>query len=149
MIMKTHLAAAFAMLFLFLPIINNRLVFFPVILLASLFPDIDSASSYIGNSRLLRIFQFFVKHRGAIHSVTLCFIFSVLIALAYPAAALPFFLGYSVHLFLDSMTIDGITPFWPLKGSANGALSTGGKIENVIFWCFTAIAIIFLVFVFI
>jgi membrane-bound metal-dependent hydrolase YbcI (DUF457 family) len=50
-----------------------------------------------------------------------------------PIAALGFFLGYSLHLFLDSFTIDGIMPFWPLRKKSSFGLKTGGKIETSLF----------------
>lgn len=134
MINKTHLAIGTALLLLFVPHVNHKLLFIPIILLASILPDIDSAYSQVGHIKVFRPMQWFVKHRGFLHSFTMCFVFSLLLALFLPTFALPFFLGYFGHVFADSFTIDGIRPFWPLKGEISGHLRTGGAIEEGIFF---------------
>ena len=48
MIMRTHLAIAIGLILYFLPHVSYRLVFVPVLLFASLIPDIDSAFSVLG-----------------------------------------------------------------------------------------------------
>lgn len=142
MIKRTHLAIGLAVALLFLPYVNKRLIFFPVVLICSLLPDIDSPDSAYGQNALLRPLQFLVRHRGMIHSFTFCVIVSIIFALFIPVLALPFFLGYGSHLFADSFTIDGITPFWPLKSSSTGFIRTGGKAENTVFIVFLFINVI-------
>lgn len=143
MIKRTHLAIALAPILLLLPQVNSKIVFVSVALVAALLPDIDSPDSYLGHNRLWRPLQFFVKHRGIIHSMTLCIAVSVLFSFVLPVLALPFFLGYSVHLFADCFTQEGTTPFWPWKRTCSGSLKTGGTFENGLFIGF-AIADIFL-----
>jgi len=134
MLRRTHLAVAFANAFYFIPYVNNKIVFLPVVLLATLLPDIDNAFSSVGGYKIFRPLQWIFSHRGVIHSYTLAIVLSVLIAFVYPVLAFPFFLGYSFHLFLDAFTVKGIMPFWPLKKRATGMITTGGKVENAIFF---------------
>jgi inner membrane protein len=144
MIWKTHLAIGLAVALYFLSHVNKPMIFFPVVLASSFFPDIDSKFSYIGKKALSRPIQWTVSHRGIVHSYTLCIALSLLIAFFYPVFALPFFLGYSSHLFADSFTVQGIKPFWPLKAVSKGPVTTGGKIERVIFYTFVLIDAVFL-----
>lgn len=133
MIHKSHLAFASALMLLFLPHVNNKFIFVPVILIAGLLPDIDSESSRLGHSKLLKPFHWFVRHRGMIHSFTFCVVVSLIFAFFIPVLSLPFFLGYFSHLFADSLTIEGIRPFWPMKKEVSGHLRTGGAVEEGIF----------------
>ncbi|MBS3091349.1 metal-dependent hydrolase [Candidatus Pacearchaeota archaeon] len=137
--MKTHLAIGVFLLALFLPHVNYEFIFLPVILIASILPDIDSAFSTVGKNRIFRFLQWVTKHRGVIHSFTLCLIISVIFAIIYPPLAFPFFLGYGIHLFVDSFTVDGIRPFWPWGATVNGKVRTGGSIEYLIFVIFCVI----------
>ena len=130
---KTHLAIGVFLTLLLLPSVTHRVIFVPIVLLASLLPDIDSAYSTFGHKRIFRPLQLFVKHRGIIHSLTFCVFITALFAFLIPVLALPFFLGYGGHLLADSLTLDGIRPFWPLKKRASGKILTGGMIEQGIF----------------
>ncbi len=149
MLKKTHLAIGLAVALYFLPYVKNKFIFIPVVLIASLLPDIDSAFSGFGRHKVVRPIQFFVKHRGLIHSYTICIILSLILAFYFPIFALPFFLGYSFHLLTDSFTVNGIRPFWPFRAVSSGKVVTGGRIDNVIFVTFIildAFLIVFLVF---
>jgi len=148
MIKRTHLAiGAFFALF-FLPYVVNKFTFVVVTLIASLLPDIDSATSTLGRSKLFRPLQFFIKHRGFIHSLTFCFAVAVIFSFYIPVLALPFFLGYSIHLFADSFTLEGIKPFWPSKVEVRGRLRTGGNVEDGIFLVFVLIDFVLVVSLF-
>ena len=145
MIKRTHLAIGLALALLFLPNVNYKLVFFPIVLICALLPDIDSPDSYFGSSKIWRPLQFIVKHRGVFHSFTLRILVSLVFAFVLPIVALPFFLGYGSHLLADSFTQEGIMPFWPWKKVSQGALRTGGSVENGIFIGFIIInALLFL-----
>lgn len=133
MLFKTHLATALFLILIFFQYIPNPLVFLPVAFIATILPDIDSRFSKIGHRKIFRIFNFFVKHRGIIHSFTFLGIASFLIFLLYKEILLPFALGYSLHLLLDALTISGINPLYPLNFRARGKIKTGGIIENLIF----------------
>lgn len=133
MLIRTHLAFIVLALILFVPHVDNNLIFIFVALIATMLPDIDSAGSTIGHHRVFDLFRFFVHHRGFIHSFTFCFLISVLFAIFWPVVALPFFLGYGLHLFVDSFTQDGISPFWPYKKRSSWKLHTGSLVETTLF----------------
>lgn len=149
MLRRTHLAIGIGVALYFLPHIKNPFAFFPLMLVSTLLPDLDRN---FGFSKLM----FWKKddsetpnHRGFFHSYTFCVLASILFALFLPILALPFFLGYSMHLFADSFTIKGIKPFWPLKTFSKGKIITGGKIEITLFWVFVLIDSVLLTLFFI
>lgn len=133
MINKTHLSIGLALMLFFLPHVNNKLIFVPMVLFASLLPDIDSVHSTIGHHWFFRPLQWLSKHRGLVHSFTFCLFISLLFSFFLPVLALPFFLGYFGHLFADSLTVEGIRPFWPMKKEVSGNLRTGGRMEEGVF----------------
>jgi len=134
--LKTHLAINILFILLFSSHVSNYYVFIPVALLATILPDIDTGFSSVGHMRLSKFIQFFVRHRGIFHSFTFCIIISVLLAAFIPMLALPFFLGYALHLFTDAYTQDGIKPFWPLKATSFWRIRTGSRIETTLFILF-------------
>ncbi len=133
MLLRTHLAFGILMIILFLNYVNDKLIFIGMILLATVLPDLDSGFSSWGRHLIFRPLQFFVKHRGIIHSFTFGVLVSVVLAVFWPVVSLGFFLGYSVHLICDSFTKEGIQPFWPLRVRSKGFISTGGRIEDSLF----------------
>jgi membrane-bound metal-dependent hydrolase YbcI (DUF457 family) len=147
--MKTHLAiGVFAVVF-FLPYVNHKLVFIPVVLIASLLPDIDSGFSTFGRKKIFRPLQALTKHRGIFHSFTFCILFSVILAFYFPVAAFGFFLGYGLHLLADSWTREGIMPFWPIQEVARGRVTDGGTLEEGIFFVFVILDVLFLFLLFV
>jgi inner membrane protein len=116
--------------------VTGRIAFAVIMLIATLIPDMDSASSLI--NRKIRpfdmIFNFLFKHRGALHSITFCIILTIILALFSQKLALPFFLGYAIHLLADSFTITGIRAFWPSKKEIKWIIRTGGLTEKIIFY---------------
>lgn len=133
MLLRTHLMFGILMIILFVQHVNNQLVFVGMVLLATVLPDLDSSFSSWGRHLIFRPLQFFVKHRGIIHSFTTGIIVSIAIAFFWPVASLGFFIGYSVHLICDSFTKEGIQPFWPLKARSKGFIATGGRLEETVF----------------
>ena len=133
MMLRTHLAINVLFILLFLPHISLYYIFIPVALIATLLPDLDSGFSTIGKMKAGKIVQFFVRHRGFFHSFTLCIIVSVMLSAFIPVLALPFFLGYSLHLFADSFTFEGIKPFWPMRKTSSWHLRTGSRVEATLF----------------
>jgi len=137
--LRTHLAITVLAVLLFLQHISGvfgKSVFVVVALAATYIPDIDTAFSTIGRFKGARIIQFFVKHRGLFHSFTFCILVSAVLAFSFPILALPFFLGYGLHLFADSFTVEGIKPFWPSHKSSNWVVRTGGISETSLFGLF-------------
>jgi inner membrane protein len=146
MLLKTHLAFAVFLILLFINHVNNKIVFVILVVLATIIPDLDTKFSTLGNSWIFRPLQIFVKHRGIIHSLTTAVFLSILIAFYWPIGALGFFLGYSVHLLLDSFTKDGIQPFWPLKYESKGFIKSGGTAESSVFVILIFIDVILLLY---
>lgn len=146
MMIRTHLAIIMLFVLLFLPHISNKFIFIATALVATLIPDIDTGFSTVGRMKSTRIIQFFVRHRGLFHSYTFCIIVSVLLALFFPVFALAFFLGYALHLFVDSFSVDGIKPFWPLKKVSHWRLRTGSYTETFLFIIFLLADIFLFIF---
>ena len=148
MMLKTHLAVGIFFILVLLPHVSSKVIFVAVAIVATLLPDVDSAFSTVGGMKGFRPVQAFSKHRGFFHSLTFCILFSVLLALFLPVLSLGFFLGYSVHLFTDSFTKEGIQPFWPYKGKSSWHFRTGGITETGIFVFFLVFdLILFVVYV--
>jgi|SRR3989339_495266 len=140
MLMRTHLAIGVFLSLFFIPYINtNPWIFLVVVLITSILPDIDLMHSYMGAKWYFRPLQWFVKHRGIIHSFTICILLSVLFAMYIPILALPFFLGYGFHLLSDSFTIEGTRPFWPFKWESLGGIRVGKAMETGIFWALVVV----------
>ena len=147
--LRTHIALIVLFILLFLPHISGvtgKVVFTVIALLATLMPDIDNAFSVIGKHKAFRFFQLFIKHRGFLHSLTFCIVVAGILAVFLPVTALPFFLGYSIHVFSDSFTVEGVMPFWPYRKKSMWRLKTGGRIETTIFIFIILFDIFFFIF---
>lgn len=149
MLLKTHLAFATLIILIFLQHVQSKLIFITAVLIATFLPDLDTATSESGKYLIFKPLQFFVKHRGIIHSITTAFILSLILSIFWPIASFGFFMGYSVHLICDSFTKEGIQPFWPLKAKTKGPISTGGRLEESIFFSliFINIILFFIIYV--
>jgi len=133
MLIRTHVMFAIFMILIFFNYVNNKFIFIIMVLVATVIPDLDSNRSSYGRHLIFRPLQMVSKHRGIIHSFTTAAILAGLIAIKWPVASFGFFIGFSVHLVMDSFTKEGIKPFWPLKWRSYGPLVTGGKIEEILF----------------
>ena len=130
MLIRTHLLITLFFVMVFFESVEHKFIFLIVAVLATYIPDIDSKFSKIGNRKILRILQFFIKHRGMIHSFSFLLLITLFFVLFFPILAFGFFLGYGLHLLADSFTITGITPFYPYKKKISGKVRTGGKSET-------------------
>ena len=144
MLRKTHLAIGLAASLLFMSYVNDEAIFLVVVLIASLLPDIDHGFSSIGKGFIFKPIQMMTDHRGILHTYTFCVGVTILFTLFLPVVALPFFVGYSFHLFADSFTVQGIKPFWPFKAISKGVVRTGGNVDNMIFFIFVIINFVLL-----
>lgn len=150
MMFRTHLTLGILFIILFLPKVESKFLFIAVALIATLLPDIDQGYSKVGHKKVFRPLQFFVRHRGMMHSFTFCFLVALVLAY-FPFTvqwALPFFLGYGIHLFADAFTLEGIRPFWPYSGVSKGFLKTGSYAETSLFVVFVLLDIFVAVLVF-
>jgi len=133
MMLKTHLALTVLVALIFLSRVSSKFMFLAVIIVATILPDIDTGFSTAGRNVFLKPLQFFVRHRGFLHSFTFCIIVSFVFAYFLPSISLAFFLGYGFHLFLDSFTQEGIMAFWPWRRVSKGIFRTGGRMETSLF----------------
>ncbi len=131
MFKKTHLIIGLFVALFFLPYIRNKTIFFPVVLISSLIPDLDTILFPQKDYRLLKMLKK-ESYKNFMHSYTFCILLSAVLAFFYPVLALPFFLGYSFHLFFDSITVNGIAPFWPFRVKTKGFIVPGGMVEKTI-----------------
>ena len=137
MLLKTHLAITILAILLLISRVEHQFVFVITALIATYIPDIDSRYSAIGRKRISRILQFFTKHRGITHSFVFLIFVTLILLYILPVATLGFFVGYGLHLFADSFTVNGITPFHPFsKMKSDGFIRTGKKFEKFIFIAF-------------
>jgi inner membrane protein len=54
-----------------------------------------------------------IKHRGITHSLAALSIGTAVMGAFLTPAALPFFVGYGMHILADSLTVTGVQLFWP------------------------------------
>jgi len=133
MLFKTHLALGFFAVFFFLPHVVYKVAFVPVVILASILPDIGQLVPGLRSVSLTKLAAPAIGPRGFLHSFTFCFAVTLLLAWYSPILALPFFLGFGVHLLADSITVEGIRPFWPLTAVSEGRFKIGGTTEHALF----------------
>ena len=137
MLLRTHIAISLLgilVLFSLFPDLLEWTVFVLVVLIATVFPDIDCETSKLGRRGIFRPFQFFIKHRGFLHSFTFVLILVVLgfIFLESFRREITFgvLIGYGLHLIADSFTKNGVRLFYPLsKKKFKGKIRSGGKRE--------------------
>ncbi|MEK6823727.1 MAG: metal-dependent hydrolase [Nanoarchaeota archaeon] len=142
MLIKTHLAITLFFILLLLPFVSDKVIFIAISLIATYIPDIDSSNSKLGRKIIFRPLQFFVKHRGFFHSFTFLFLIIFIFVIFLPRISLGFFVGYASHLFADSLTISGITPFFPWKKKISWKIRTGSWIENILFFVLLVVDIL-------
>ena len=133
MLFRTHIVFSLAVWFLL-----NYFLVMPVwvlgfILLATAFVDIDAWNSKFGNRWFFRPLQFFLKHRGVLHSLVFGLLLSLILGSVSLWGGFGFFVGYVSHLFLDCWTRSGVALFWPLKYRVRGFVKSGGIVEQVVF----------------
>jgi membrane-bound metal-dependent hydrolase YbcI (DUF457 family) len=137
MLIKTHFVITIFAILLLISNVEHKLIFVIVALVATFIPDIDSRYSVMGRKGLNRFLQFFTKHRGIIHSFVFLIAVTLVLVFFLPVVALGFFVGYGFHLFADSFTVYGITPFAPFsKKKQEGFIVSGKKFEKIVFACF-------------
>ena len=151
MIWRTHLAFGFLSGLLLMPFINmgNKYIFFGVVLIGALLPDIDSPNSKISSKIPIipRLLNIFTKHRGILHTLLFAFIISgvvwFFISHIYAAALL---IGYISHLVIDGFTMAGINFLHPVaKLHLSGFIETGTFSEILLFILFLVLIIIILI----
>jgi len=143
----THISFAFLLGLLmirYLPVSVNNYLLLAVIVLSCILPDIDCKYSLIG--KRLRPLSLLFKHRGFFHSIILAVILSIILFIftrnSYYALAV--IVGFVSHLFLDSLTKSGTTPFWPSKMRIKGRLRTGRLVDWILLIIFLGLSYVLL-----
>lgn len=146
---KTHLLFSIV-IFLFLVKVNLlglTLNNFIILLFATALPDIDIVGSWMSKKTrpVSNFIHIFSEHRGAFHSLLFCFLLSLIVFLIDPSYAILFFLGYFLHLVLDSFNASGVYWFWPSKIKIKGKVKFGGLFEAIFFIILSIISIILII----
>ncbi len=145
MMFRTHVALTLFSIFFLIQHVHYKFAFFVVALIAGIFPDIGAGFSLFGGKRLVGTSRITPYIHGFFHSLTFVLVVSALLAIYLPIYALPFFLGYSLHLFADSFTVEGIRPFWPLRYESKGPLRSGSSVESMLFIGFCIVDFVLLI----
>ena len=148
MMFKTHLLFALLISLLIFNYFNlNQILFILILIISAIIPDIDHSRSWIGRKfkPLSLIVNFIFGHRKLIHSLFFVILISFLIKIFSNNYYIPFFIGYLSHLFLDSLTKQGIMLFYPFKFRVKGFLQTNGIVEKVFFVILAVINIIYII----
>ena len=146
MINKTNLALGIGIALYFLPHVSNKFIFFPIVLIACLIPDIQ----YLLPGKKVIYADRTGIFKKILQTYLTPIIISAIFAFYYPIFALPFFLGYSFTLTLNSFSKEGIHPFWPIsKKKTDGKITSGGKIDSALFYIFLLFDVALLIKLFI
>jgi inner membrane protein len=130
---STHLLFGLVLSALLIELYNpsNPLLLVLLVLLGSLLPDIDEATSILG--RRVPVVGAVARHRGFFHSVLFLVAMVVLLFSLLPNFHLAWFAGaFALHLALDAMTPKGVRPFWPSPLRLKGFVRVGGHLELLI-----------------
>jgi inner membrane protein len=135
MLFKTHLVFGVFVFFIlnYILLVPNKILFFIFVVAGAIIVDIDVKNSRVGRRWFLRPFQFFIKHRGMVHSLFFGLLVSVLIASLSEWAGFAFFAGYMSHMLLDFMTCSGVMFFWPWKKKFGLGIKSGSAFEEIFF----------------
>ena len=142
MMYKTHLVFGlfFGLLFVNLFNVPNKLFFLSIVVIASLFPDIDAVRSFLSFKPINWIFG----HRKLLHSiwplVLFYGIFNLILKWNFIGAAL--ITGYGSHLVIDGFNKEGTRFFYPLKLKQKGFIRTGSFLEWLLFVLFLILVLI-------
>ena len=115
---------------------GNEILFLILVLLGSIFPDIDDGKSKMKKASGIigSIISYLFKHRGIFHSIFMglgLFVLFIVFWNSYYAFAI--LIGYGSHLFGDIITPMGLKLFYPLSDfKIRGPIRVGGLGEWVI-----------------
>ena len=152
MLFRTHLSFALLLGLLTFNFFElNWILYFILILLSTLFIDIDTPKSFLGSKIKLISFplRFLFGHRNFIHSLLFLVLTSFFIWVFFDFYFVPFFIGGVSHLFLDGLTKQGVNFLYPWKFSVKGFIKTGGFFEGILFFIFNLLNLIFIVNMFV
>jgi len=138
---RTHLAFGFFSGIILMDFINigNKYIFFALLLIGALLPDIDTPNSKISRKIpvIPRILSIFAKHRGIFHSIFLALGFAAIVWMFKPVYGVALFIGYFSHLLIDGFTKMGVNLLHPIS-----QLRIAGPIETGKLWEFVLFVVI-------
>lgn len=147
---KTHLIFSFLIALLIFNYFNlNPILFVIFVLIGNLIPDIDHSKSKIGRKvwPISLIINFIFGHRGLFHSLFFAVIISLLIKIIINDYAIPFFIGFLSHLFIDALTKQGVSFLYPFKFlKIKGFIRTNSFLEKILFLIILIFIIIRIIF---
>ncbi|MFC1801157.1 metal-dependent hydrolase [Nanoarchaeota archaeon] len=146
MLARTHLAFGFLAGLVFLPFYShNVILYFVLVLIGALLPDIDHEGSKINSifpitKWLGRLF----KHRGFFHSIfPPLIIFGVLWYFGWSYIGVALGVGFVSHLFSDSLTKMGINYLHPITNlHMNGFIETGKIGEHIALFVVVVLSVV-------
>ncbi|MBI2129367.1 metal-dependent hydrolase [Candidatus Woesearchaeota archaeon] len=152
MLFITHILFAFLLSLFAKDLFNlnlfNYLMFLAIILFFSIFPDIDTPRSKLGRRirPLSNIIKSIFGHRKLFHSLFFIFLLFVFLFMLFnfinKSIIYAIILGYTSHLFLDSLTKEGINFLYPFsKLKIEGFINTNSLIEHILVVALTAMII--------
>jgi inner membrane protein len=135
---RTHLAFGFLSGLFLMNYVNigNKYIFFSLLLIGALLPDIDTPNSKISRKIpvIPKIIELLAKHRGIFHSIFLALIFAAVIWIFSPTYGIALFSGYFSHLLIDGFTKSGVNLLHPISQlRIAGPIQTGKLGELIIF----------------
>ena len=134
----THLAFGFLIALLSIEFfdIKNKLIFILVVVMFSIFPDIDEKKSKIGKKYrwASTIINYIFGHRGFFHSIYIPLALYFIFYYINNEVAIDVLVGYFSHLFMDALTKNGIRPLYPIVNrKINGFIKTNSILEKILF----------------
>ena len=134
MMFKTHLIVGFLIGLILSQTFkhSNEIIFALFVMLAAVFPDIDSVKSKVGRNFLI---GYLFKHTGIFHSVFFAGLITLFIYyLTNYIFAFAFLIGYLSHIMMDAFTVAGVAFLYPLsKIKVRGIIRTGKFGEKMLF----------------
>lgn len=145
MLARTHLVFAILIGLLTFKYFNlNPFLFIFIVSLTSFLPDIDHPKSKIGRKVKILSYpiNFIFGHRKFFHSIFVALGSSFVIWYFFGNYYIPFLIGFVSHLIGDALTLQGVNFIYPLKElRIKGFITTGGLLENILFFAFLVINI--------
>jgi len=127
---------------------GNEIIFFLLVMLGSLLPDIDEENSKISKwfGIIGKIVSKIFSHRGFLHSIFFFLILGMLMTHFFGKYyAYGLMLGYLAHLLGDAISLQGVKVFHPLQFKVRGPMKVGGVME-VFLTGFLLVVIVMVVF---
>ena len=138
MLFRTHVLFGLLCGTFLIKILNpaNSYLFFALLLLGAIFPDIDTPTSKLQKKTggLLKPIALLFSHRGIFHSLFAAVLLALIpYSLLNHSLGIAFFIGYLSHIVSDGLTKKGVNLFSPIiKLELRGPIETGSIAEIIL-----------------